>query len=653
MTFNRSLKRMKRNSNRVTADHHSSHLYYYHDFFTFPSTATVDPFRVAVQTFLSDHARVTCAPSLFPSLMTWQVVFRLGDLTDGGVVVLDIVEEDVTRSTSGSVYCDQCRVVDTHIHIHGKGNNAAINGYQSYSQSCPRCGCQLLSSDYRCRHCNIGITTDDLDDWISSQFEDNTHLLHGVVHSNGHGHLLTVNGREGGSRLLSGYDIMNFWDRLCTTLSVRKVTVMDMSKKRGMEYRLLHAITKGHSWYGNWGYELKSGSYAITQDEYRRSVDILSSIPLSSLFQGRGHRSSVEDAVSYYQFLSETELRTTKDLFSFMLKLIHQTKQKSTKRSKCELGSSNKLCAWTTAEIECIQQGMIKVLSASGARWVSRRALKGAMCQAGSPELLDYCLKHLGGRLVADRVMVQAKSNPNLSDIEFRLELLQFNVEVSVGTNYPSVERVKTDLKFLYDHLVHPETMANYKPQALRERAMDSATKLLDCKQLMKDYKLDQETIYNPIAIHLWCQVELADQNEDDPVPPPELIVLPLDATVADLKILAANTFQDVYAMFQRFEVEKLLEYGSVDNSIGLKLLVGSFGWIQIRGRCPSKQGLIRFCMERGTEEWTVDCICGARDDDGERMLACDRCVKPNDGVPESEDEDKLTPSKCFTNQRC
>ena len=51
--------------------------------------------------------------------------------------------------------------------------------------------------------------------------EGPTHLLHGMVHMNGFGHLIRVNGREGGSRFLSGCDIMGFWDRLCKTLRVR------------------------------------------------------------------------------------------------------------------------------------------------------------------------------------------------------------------------------------------------------------------------------------------------------------------------------------------------------------------------------------------------------------------------------------------------
>lgn len=103
----RPSKRMKR---RVTAD-----LY---DFLSFPAagdSSSAVPFRNCVQRFLSDHARITFPPSLFPSLMTWQILFRVGDLVDGAdlspaMVTLDIVEEDVTRSR-GSVYCDQCRVV--------------------------------------------------------------------------------------------------------------------------------------------------------------------------------------------------------------------------------------------------------------------------------------------------------------------------------------------------------------------------------------------------------------------------------------------------------------------------------------------------------------------------------------------------------------
>lgn len=88
------------------------------DFYTFPAPGDAisgAPFRTAVPCFLSRHARLAYPmTSLFPSLMTWQILFRVGDSVageeDAGGVILYVVEEDVIRS-SRSVYCDQCRVV--------------------------------------------------------------------------------------------------------------------------------------------------------------------------------------------------------------------------------------------------------------------------------------------------------------------------------------------------------------------------------------------------------------------------------------------------------------------------------------------------------------------------------------------------------------
>ncbi|KAA8544539.1 hypothetical protein F0562_022551 [Nyssa sinensis] len=616
---------------RVTADQY--------DFLTFPAAADAvsgRPFRSSVQCFLSRHARSTFPPSLFPSFMTWQILFRIDDLVaeeDGGpaVVALDIVEEDVTRSRS--VYCDQCRIIGWSGHpvcqrryhfIIRKDNinNGTLlqeedeEEEKGYQKACRTCGNLLHLSYSRCKSCGNVITADDIEDWVYHQFEDNTHLLHAVVHSNGYAHLLTLNGREGGSKVLSGRDIMNFWDRLCTILQVRKVSVMDVSKKYGMEYRLLHTITNGHPWYGDWGYEFGSGSYALTLDSYQNAVSTLSSIPLSLFsFQCRKPQTHLQAVIAFYQSISECELVSIRDLFSFMLKLIDQEIHRSFKAATCEKSkprTTNVLCAWTRNDIERVEQAMVKVLlaAANDASWVPRRALKGALCKAASPELLDYCLKHLEGKIATNGLsLTGVVSNENGSN-----------------SNYPSKEHLIRDLKFLYDSILHPQTMASYRPQATRELVDDSATKLLDCKQFVKDFKLDKMAATNPFAIHLWCHLELSDHPKDDPIPPPELVVLPQNASVADLKVEAAKAFQDVYAMFKRFEIDELLGYGPLDDSMTLKILVGSTGSIRVRGRCLRTHGLSRFRMERGTENWTVACMCGAKDDDGERMLACDTC---------------------------
>lgn len=79
----------------------------------------------------------------------------------------------------------------------------------------------LSCYSFRCKSCNHVMTTEDVEDWMYHQLENTSHLLHGVIHANGYGHLLRVNGREGGSRVLSGRHIMNFWDRICGMLGVR------------------------------------------------------------------------------------------------------------------------------------------------------------------------------------------------------------------------------------------------------------------------------------------------------------------------------------------------------------------------------------------------------------------------------------------------
>ena len=106
-------KPLKRMKSKVTAD--------FQDFLTFPSPSVAaaedfsgGPFRTNVRSFLTKHALHPPPSALFPHLLTWQILFRVGDLTDGpesnpAVVCLDVVEEDVARSRS--VYCDHCRVV--------------------------------------------------------------------------------------------------------------------------------------------------------------------------------------------------------------------------------------------------------------------------------------------------------------------------------------------------------------------------------------------------------------------------------------------------------------------------------------------------------------------------------------------------------------
>lgn len=506
---------------------------------------------------------------------------------------------------------------------------------------CPKCGDTIHLAEPRCKTCNHVLTSDDVEDWVYHQLEDTTHLLHGVVHANGYGHLLRVNGREGGSRVLSGTDIMDFWDRLCRYLGVRKISVMDVSKKYGLEYRLLHAITKGHPWYGNWGYEFGSGSFALTQDAYREAVETLSHMPLSFFVcQGRKPRSHVQDLILFYQSLSECELVNTRDLFNFVMSLIHDMQKASLvsedtfkKRRSCAPGV---LCAWTTNDIKRVEGAMIRVLRAvTGSNWVSWRTLKGAVCKVGPPELLDYCLKELDGKQTTEGMTVHVRCNPNTGAMEYRIESGNSSLLGKLGCanpsslNCPSREQILQDMRFLYESLLHPQTMMKFGPVGRRECALGAASRLLDCKQFVKNYKPESTlSLENSSAVYIFCQVELPEHLSEEHTirPPPELIALSPNATIADLKVEASKVFQEVYIMLKGFQAEELVDYRGVEDSTQVKLLFPSLLTVRIQGRCPLKNGLGRFRSERGIERWTVECGCGARDDDGERMLACDVC---------------------------
>lgn len=203
----------------------------------------------------------------------------------------------------------------------------------------------------------------------------------------------------------------------------RKVSVMDVSMKYGMEWRLLHSIVHGRSWYGNWGYEFSAGSYALTLAAYKRAIGTLSSMPLSPLlFHSRKPRTSLQRVIAFYLAIAETELLTLQDLFSFMLGLIREHGGVSKEPSKKKPRPSNVLCAWSLDEVERVEQAMVRLLLAAVGQsgWVKRCALKGALYKSASPELLDYCLKHLGGKSTANGMVVRTRLNPTTSAVEFR-----------------------------------------------------------------------------------------------------------------------------------------------------------------------------------------------------------------------------------------
>ncbi|CAI5523493.1 unnamed protein product [Closterium sp. Naga37s-1] len=135
-----------------------------------------------------------------------------------------------------------------------------------------------------------------------------THLLHGVIHTNGFGHLVTLNGRAAGSHVLSGQQLMQLWDNICTMLRARVVSVEDLSHKLSFssDYRLLHTLAFSHSWFARWSYSFVHGAFGITQQRYNRAVARVAGTRLLPLLQhlrgiNTGIASRVAAVVAKYQ----------------------------------------------------------------------------------------------------------------------------------------------------------------------------------------------------------------------------------------------------------------------------------------------------------------------------------------------------------------
>jgi len=192
----------------------------------------------------------------------------------------------------------------------------------------------------------------------------------------------------------------------------------------------------------------------------------------------------------------------------------------------------------------------------------------------------------------------------------------------------PSVEHVLHDLRFLYDALLNPESMLSSQPEVVGASSHSAAAKIIDCKQFIKHY--DEHALRipsNPFLLCVRCSIELLDHPKDYTAPPEELVHLPASATLAELKVQTSRAFQETYLMFQSFQAEQLPDLPNFSDTTPVKHVLGSGHLVRLRGRCTGDyRRIVQFRMERGLENWTVDCSCGAKDDDGERMLACDVC---------------------------
>uniref|UniRef100_A0A7N0V9P5 Zinc finger PHD-type domain-containing protein n=2 Tax=Kalanchoe fedtschenkoi TaxID=63787 RepID=A0A7N0V9P5_KALFE len=458
------------------------------------------------------------------------------------------------------------------------------------------------------------------------------HTMHGVFHSNGFGHLLCVNGLESGSNL-SGHQIMDFWDRLCTGLRARGVSVYDISRKRGMDLRLLHGVAYGVPWFGRWGYKFGRGSYNVSQQMYHTAIEALQSMPLTLLITHLGSFNQELPLIfSRYQSLSDHALMTLVDLLRFMLDFKAQLPADSL-RHKLLLDIS--ASRWSPKRVEMAIRVVVEALKRAEFKWVSRQEVRdAARVYIGDTGLLDFVLKSLGNRIVGN-FLVRRCLNPLTKVLEYCLEDVsnmfptQENMVMNkVNAKYKATRiQLNKDIFYMYKHILKEQKAVM---NAGFFTAIPMASQIIrDTKYFVKDYSGDQPSLPGD-SLMVYCTVMIKEQmGEYDElykrVPPYESLAVKKTATVEQLKLQVEKTFSDIYLDLRSFSVQSVAQSDAVDKNTVQELAEKSGSEIVFEGSDENegKRSGERKVYESG---FIVDCNCGTKDDDGERMVSCDIC---------------------------
>lgn len=441
------------------------------------------------------------------------------------------------------------------------------------------------------------------------------------------------------------------------------MSLNDFSKKKGMELRLIHGVAYKEPWFGRWGYKLERGTYCVTQQMYHKAIEALQSMPLYLLIH---HLSPTNHELplifTRYQTLSDHSLVTIGDLFHFMLEL------KTILPKENSLGSSSSYntgvlvetstCRWSPKRIETATKVIVEALKRARFRWISRQEVRdAARAYVGDTGLLDFVLKSLGNHIVGN-YLVRRSLNPVTKVLEYCLEdisnvfpnqegnlLTNNNFKVKAMCRVTRFQVMK-DMFYLYKYILKDPKLSsgifNAIPVAVRI--------ILDSKYLVKEYLGDMPMKVDELG--LLCTVVIKNNedvehgmvmiNNKPPLPPYEYITVKNTATVDELKLEVERNFREIYWSLKSFDVELI---SNLNNAKEMDLAVGLVELGQklvFEGRNKERAIVNEELYECGPSNYVVDCTtCGAKDDDGERMICCDiceiwqhtRCV----GIPNTE----------------
>ncbi|CAI9296642.1 unnamed protein product [Lactuca saligna] len=574
---------------------------------------------------------------------------------------------------------------------------------------------------------------------------DESHILHGLIHCNGFGHLISINKLElDSSNSLTETDVMNLWDSICNSLKTRKVSVADVKLERSMELRLIHGVAFRSSWFGNWGYKFGHGSFGVTEDKYTGAVGFLAELHLDNIIndlKNTYHGKKTQQIISKYRELSETRLFSLSDLLQFLLefKLSGDTEsqilapsrkipkheratfEEDIQNPKCLdeflISITNSDCRWPQRRVEYSIDVIVKLLKQKNVA-MSRHELRESARQfIGDTGLIDFVLKSINV-LCYDNYIIRRVVNSLTKLVEFEIhEMTEDPKNIKSVSSLWKLEprwpkqRLEKTAKVIANILKeHKITNTRRNGAMSRKDLRNMASKYVGDTGLI-DFVLksiDKLSIGNQIITRMknpltrLMEFEIRDQNNEEfdeengdvygdilflyrnvllgypwwnsvseasrvvlnskyfvkkwefevksnesmtltcrvlpsfdeleteltrQLPPGEVVVVSPWMTVGELREVAQYALRDTYCVMDKFVVSQIGGLKGIKDEVVLSCAVEAGAQVWVRGSGLDLGTTLRYEGYDGDAvESRVDCLCGARDDDGERMVACDEC---------------------------
>lgn len=409
-----------------------------------------------------------------------------------------------------------------------------------------------------------------------------------------------------------------------------------------MELRLLHGLAYGEPWFGRWGYKFGRGTFCVTQPMNQKAIEAIQGMPLRLLIHELGTSNhDVGVILSRYQALSDHSLISLGDLFHFMLELKSRLPKENCIDSYNPGILVETTCRWSPRRVEMATRVIVEALKRAEFRWVSRQEVRdAARSYIGDTGLLDFVLKSLGNHIVGN-YLVRRSLNPVTKVLEYCLEDISNvlpNQEGLAITNPRVMARYKItrvqlmkDIVYLYKYILKDQKPA--QGTGIFSAVSVAAGIILDSKYLIKEYfgdlPLKVELGFEG-KLNIYCTVllrnnELEADEGEKAMPPYECVTLKNNATIDELKVEVQRSFREIYMGLRCFVVESALNL----NAQGTDLV---FGLVEVgrklvfEGRTKEQGIITEQIHESGRNNEVVDCPCGAKEDDGERMVSCDIC---------------------------